>query len=395
MWGAAAEGLSDFFAQADEALQLVENALNTGLSVDRPYPLLTTMEEDLDAVRGAFDISVLDPDDLVPSATVSPEMIAAAAILQRAVLDIIGGAESSRFILRVGLDGTIGGSLRGRVVQGRGKVSFRFGYHGEPTNLPPVKAVFEALDGYADDLLTVCYESGHTAVDGRIWKRELRASPFPNWEFDDFSGFDITREKPAASSIQTIHDAIGNNQDTSLFGWVLNHYSSGWLVCDDGPGEVADFVHVAQDSAATLSLIHVKAAASAQSQRHVAVGPYEVVVSQAAKNIRYLSIDDLAVRLSNCSITRPACWTDGHRVEDRTEFLEALACRTAHDLNRVVIVQPHVSAGLYSSARTEGEPSGVSLHNALRMKLLEALLNTTRASVVGLGADLYVIGSKK
>jgi hypothetical protein len=63
---------------------------------------------------------------------------------------------------------------------------------------------------------------------------------------------------PARQPGQSLRDAIAVADDDSLFAWVVKRFGDGWLVCDDGPGEVADFLHIANDG--TLTIIHVKAA---------------------------------------------------------------------------------------------------------------------------------------
>jgi hypothetical protein len=384
--------MMDFLSQADELLMLVEKVLEAGVVLDQPFPLLAVEENDLSVVRGAFDIAVLHPDDLATT-DLSDELVEAAELLQQAVMVVRGNDQSSSFMIDVGLDGSIGGTLKCRVAEDAGRVGFSFGYHGEPTNGPPVKQILDALEGHAKDLLTIYYESGHTVVRSGIYKRSQRAAPFPNWNFEDFSGFEITREKPPGDSAQKIHDAIGEDDDSSIFGWVAQRYSTGWLICDDGTGEVADFLHIDAVSG-ELSVIHVKAANSGSIHREIAVGPYEVVASQASKNFRYLAEGDLQARLSIPSVDRPACWTDGVRVDGRQEFLEALAVRSVTDLTRIVIVQPHVSEQLYSKVHSDmGRQEGAT-RSTLRLALLETLLNSARASVVGLGADLYVMGSR-
>lgn len=393
IWGSGTDSISDFLMKARDALLLIEDRLATGVSIDQPYPQLASKEEELLSVRGAFDISLLDPTDL-RLAGGSEELVDAAETLHRSIISVVGQDDSCDFVLKVGEKGSVGGELRGRVAEEGGSLTLRFGYPSEPTNEPPVRKALDALRGYGSDILTVYYESGHTIVDRAVWRTDFRASPFPNWRFRSFAEFDITKEKPSRDGTQSIHDAIGKHRDNSLFGWVVQYFSSGWLICDDGPGEIADFVHIASDSDATLSLIHVKGAANTSPSRQIAVGPYEVVASQATKNLQYLSTGLLLDRLKKSSITRPACWVDGLRVDDRTSFLETLACRTARDTNEVVIVQPHVREATYQVAHSDKARTGGSLHNRLRLNLLEALLNSARASVVGLGADLHVIGSK-
>ena len=80
----------------------------------------------------------------------------------------------------------------------------------------------------------------------------------------------------------------------SLFCWIKNCWNvnrdsgnSGWLACDDGSGELADFIHL-DEHQGTLSLIHIKGASTSSPTRGISVGAYEVVVSQAIKNLRHL-----------------------------------------------------------------------------------------------------------
>ncbi len=288
MWARATASMADFLAQADDALSMVEDVMSAGITMDQPYPLLARKEENLGVVKGAFDFSIfLDAANIASVPNVDPDLAEAAELLSDSILEIQGSSTSSNFVLQVGEHGAICGSLSGRINAGKDCVTFNFfGYKGEPTNGPPVRRILTALNLYADSLLTIYFESGHTVVEKALWKREIRSAPFPNWEFHDLRPFDITCEKPPVKGDQKkIHDAIGVAGDTSLFAWVVQHYANGWLICDDGSGEVADFIHISPDRDATLSLIHVKGAASSTARRQIAVGPYEVVSSQAAKKI--------------------------------------------------------------------------------------------------------------
>lgn len=312
----------------------------------------------------------------MPGIDISDELLQAAETLQRAVFAVRGFPGSADFVLNVGLDEAFGGLLR-VVVNPRGDgVEFVVGFDSDsqPTNPAVVREVKDPLD-YSAELLTVYYDSGHM-IDGRsIWSREVRTTPFPRWSFLDFAGFDISREKPAGRSPDEIHRAIGAAGDTSLFYWVVNHYSAGWLTCDDGAGEVADFVHVSQEG--ILSLIHVKGASSTAPSRRVAVGSYEVVASQAAKNF------------VNSAVLRGPT---GIRVGDRREFLDMLDVRDSGDEARVVIVQPHISRPMYHALRGPGGGPAAT-EDYYRLNLLETLLNTIRGSVTSLGADMDVIAS--
>jgi hypothetical protein len=390
VWNKPTPSFADFIAAVIDALDMVAETLASGATLDSPYPLLATESHDLSKVYGAYDVAALGPDDL-PGIDITDELLEAAETLQRAVFAVRGFPGTADFVLNVGLDGAFGGSLR-VVVRPRGDgVEFIIGFDSDsqPTNLAVVREVKDALD-YSAELLTVYYDSGHM-IDGRsIWSREVRTVPFPRWSFLDFAGFDISKEKPPGRAPLEIHRAIGAPGDTSLFHWVVNHYSAGSLTCDDGAGEVADFVHVSP--AGILSLIHVKGASSTASSRRVAVGSYEVVASQAAKNFINLEPVALRSRLATPAGLSRATWTDGIRVGDRREFLDMLAVRDSGDEARVVIVQPHISRPMYGALRGPGGGPAAA-EDYYRLNLLETLLNTIRGSVTSLGADMDVIGS--
>jgi hypothetical protein len=388
VWNRPTADFAEFVALATEVLELVEETAASGGELERPYPILAITSDDLSAVSGAYDIVVATSSDFPVTPDADQDLIDAITILERATLSVQGLPGSADFLVEVGYDGTIGGTLRCAVVAETRGVRFQFGFEPtvNPTNGPVTREILDALE-YSANLLNVYYDSGHM-IDGRtIWLQEVRTMPFPNWSFLDFTGYDITKEKPCTGAPEAIHAAIGQDGDTSLFAWVVKHYSSGWLTCDDGPGEIADFIHLGPDG--ELSLVHVKAAESRNAARRPAVAAYEVVTSQASKNLSYLNVNALTERLLSPRIAAPATWVDGERVPDRTEMIELLQCRGARDKKRVVIVQPHISETM--CAKIEASHDGDA--DTRRMMLLETLLNSARGPVTGLGADLIVIGS--
>jgi len=391
IWNRPTNGTAEFLAVANEALMLVADVMAAGATVDRPFRLLTVEVRSLADVRNAYDLLVVDADSIRLIPDHDEDLLAAAEILDRALLFIDGDPKSSSFYLDVGLDGALGGRLHAQVERVRGRARFSFGYVGHASNPPVVREVFRALEDYGDELLSVYYQSGHTIARQKVWKYELRVSPFEKWEFQDFSGFNICQEKPLSPVPQIIHGTIGTDGDTSLFSWVAQFFSKGWLICDDGSGEIADFIHLAPDS--TLSFIHVKSADSDSPKRGVAVALFEVVVAQAIKNIRYLTLADLKVGLARPTVRNPACWIDGRRVSDRSEFLQMLDGRLPQDESRVVIVQPHLCMPAYERLHSDESDPPQDLPNSLRLTLLETILNSARGTIVASGADIRVIGS--
>jgi hypothetical protein len=390
MWNRQAEDFAQFMAAAIAALELIEETVASGQLLARPFPILAAESHDLSEVRGAYDIVTLTPDDIPTRTDVSDEVIDAAAVLERANFKVIPSPTSADFQLEVGLDGSMGGHVQATVRMKGDRVVFDFGPGEKITNPGPVREILNALK--KDDLFAVYYDSGHVVGPHGIGRRNVSPIPFPNWRFLDFSDFDIGTEKPSKIPAE-IHALTGGPQDITLFGWVAQHYSTGHLICDDGPGEVADFVHISKDD--TLSLIHVKKAESVAPSRSVAVSAFEVVAGQAVKNSRlFIEPDQLKEYIDIPHIPERATWTDGKRVPDRADFLKRLDSLPP-DKKQVVIVQPHVSELIYQRIR-QGSGSGgkASPQEQFRLRMLETLLHSARAAIVALGADLYVIGSK-
>lgn len=384
VWWRPAADFDGFAAAVCELLVLLDNELASG-TTQEAFPYFAAEVTDLAPVKGAFEVTVAGPDNLPPSA--SDELRDAAAFLEAAVLTVEGSPASARFLINIDAPG--GGTAAITPKKARTNVVLDVGLDRTcPPSLTPQRPALDALE-HASRLLTVHYSSGHTFSGGQVWETRIPEAPFPRWRFEDFGGFQIDREKPPYLSGREIHEHAGREGDDSLFGWVVQRFDEGWLTCDDGAGEVADFVHVSPEG--LLSLIHVKGALSAVPGRRVAVGAFEVVVSQAVKNIGFLDYRVLRPRLEQAKSYRQACWSFGVRVPDRTDVLEALELRDATCKKQVVIVQPHVSETTYFGLRRA--PSDPS-EDLLRLRLLEDLLNSAWSTVAGAGADLVVIGGK-
>ncbi len=124
------------------------------------------------------------------------------------------------------------------------------------------------------ELIKCWFESSHAWVGGMIFKTEYRDVDFTNFIWADFENYDIFSEKPLNSSGNLDLNLIGKCK--SIFCWVKNFWSSnwdskdnfitsdanqGWLYCDDGSGEKADFIHFKDGTEEKLlTFIHVKAA---------------------------------------------------------------------------------------------------------------------------------------
>ncbi len=367
---------------------MFEDIEAAGGGLDQPYQVLAQQVTSLNGVSGAFDISVSSADSLPLGPGVDDEMLSAAGWLEDATLIVQPIVGSADFRLEVGLASGTAGTLHCTVAEDGGEFRLTIGLdtNAPATNPKVTRQILDALN-VAAQLISVYYDTGHVLSGRSMYRRQARNNPFPGWVFEDFGGYTITDEKPTSGGPSKIDAAIAEDGDTSLFAWVVHHFNDGWLTCDDRAGEVADFVHLAPNG--DLSLIYVKAAG--KGGRQVSVGPFEEVVTQATKNLRYLDQGTLYETLARPEVIGRASWTKGQRVADRKAFLVQLKNRSARRKKTVVIVQPHVSEAMVQASQPPGvDPAGI---DELRLMLLETLLNASASPVTGIGGQLQVIGS--
>ncbi|WP_091292914.1 hypothetical protein [Amycolatopsis xylanica] len=376
-----------FLAAAGEALDMLELGLVSEAEPEPPFVELAIPETDLGKVRDAFEISVADVDGEQADSAEYEELAERAELLRSAIVAVREVPDSSGVLVEVGLDGAVAGTLLLKPIKVGDGVQLDVRYSDAPSAEPIARRIKEAIgDG---DLLTVHYQSGHAFNNRQVFRENLKSDAFPNLVFEDFTGYRVTKEKPALVKGKSLHDVIGEPGDDSLFAWVVKTFDKGWLLCDDGAGEVADFLHLAEDG--TLTAIHVKAAGSHSPDRRIAVTAFEEVVSQTVKNIRRLRTDDLLARFDGPLLATRAAWHDGVRVAG-ADFLDELKVRVPSDHTKVIIVQPHLLASVHDTAR-EAARLGKTTRDSASLALLDDLLHRTRKSVVTLWADLMVIGS--
>lgn len=376
VWLKRSEGLDDYLSKATWVLERVRRqAEELNPPASAMYPWLATRVAGLSNVHRAFHVSVPALSDVSPD-DVDVDTIAALALLEDAELVVMPGPGAS-FSVGIGSGGSIGGWARFDVSMDGRRVRIAIGWDTNQVSTDQVLArpVLDALRACAG-LLRIHYESGHAIDVKGVWTSNATTAAFSGWRWLDFSGFDVATEKPLPPQGGSIHSAIGAPGDTSLFGWIATNLRSGYLVCDDGAGEVADFVHLDHDE--TLSIIHVKSAGSARS-RNVAVQRYEGVVSQAVKNLALLRGDALLAAMRAPTRAQYATWYEGVRQADRAEFLEFLEARRATSRVRVVVLQPQVNRAAYDNPA-----------NAAKVNLVNTLLNSARGSATGIGADFEV-----
>jgi hypothetical protein len=300
---------------------------------------------DLAEVSGAYEIGVPNIEDLPDVDADLDRLRDAVEVLHRATLRVAAHGSGTAFTAEVALDGVTGGKLGGNVVERNGRRLLDLGFRGEPSDLPTVRCVLDALH-LLSDRLVIRYRSGPAYMHGDVISSRIRSSPFSGWSWESFEGYRIHIEKPVGD----VHAKTAADGDNSLFGWVVRRFDEGWLTCDDGPGQIADFVHV--DPSGVLRLVHVKAAHGVGDRRSMAVVPYQGVVGQAVKNLHFVTEPELLRKRLADGSSGKACWTDGRRVKGRSELLEVLDIRDAPAPAQIVVVQPYVALPTYPRAFT-------------------------------------------
>lgn len=384
IWNGPSESFEHFEDAVAELLWVISEAM-TGAGLEQPFPLLATKLGSLAGVAEAYEMRVQTRAEIEFTTGATDDALAAAELLERALLEVVKSDQTPDFELSVGFDGAMAGVVAVHVSIDQGTPHLQFGIAGHPTAAADFAQIRDALNAYPDHV-SVFYASGHALVSGgAITRPVIRPVAFNGWQWWPCNNCEVTTEKPPGTPGE-MDKAIGLPGDNSIFGLVVANLDAGWLTCDDGPGEVADFVHMALDG--TLTLVHAKGAASNSVNRRVSASSYEVVVSQAVKNTGFLEQIDLVVELSK-NKSRPT-WLDGVREADRTGFLKALATRKQAAPSRVMIVQPHMRKTRYDEL---ADPAYAGSADLLRLQRLETLLNSYGGMLMGYGRQLIVIGS--
>ncbi|WP_078714805.1 hypothetical protein [Agreia bicolorata] len=246
------------------------------------------------------------------------------------------------------------------------------------------------------------YSDGHM-VSGKVaYLPHYSAVPFTGWEWVDFStprAVDVTKEKPirrGATDRRAVNlSRIGEVGDDSLFSWVYDRWGKGrlgFLLCDDGGGEIADFLHLAPpdaDGESLLTFIHAKGGKSEDPNRSLSASAYEVVIAQAIKNLAYVESDAIAAKLLALSATARV-WVDGVSGSDASGFASQLLSRGRKMRRRVVVLHPHTVRGQYETDTEAATPTAKGRHAQLSTLLLEA-----EATCRSVGAQFSVIGAAR
>ena len=221
---------------------------------DSPLPILASPSVDLIGIAQPYDIAFIVPER-------ADDGIEADVDGELRWLHQFG--DSARFEI-ITKDGSP--NFEADVIWADAKLG-RLAFEFEPTSKSDVRLKSRRVDGFngnevekallkiceSPENLTIYFDTGHTYSRGMFYETRFRDARFEDWEWVrmDRDKTIFKNEKPLVGRRFAVEN-LGNADDKSLFGLVARHWPnmdergkpSGWLVCDDGAMESADFIHL-------------------------------------------------------------------------------------------------------------------------------------------------------
>lgn len=383
VWSVRAQSLADLLSDVGALFDRLDMPTAPSTSFD----FLSQPVSDLVKVKDAYSVSVL-PTMLLD---LSGDSVGAAQITRAQEWTYetkysVKPAVNADFAVQVTHRGTDIGTLTVQPSSSGSNVTLS-GIDWQPVD-PEMDCIRAEAEKYLLDVkqVKVHYDSGHCISGGACYVGGF-VDQLVDWKWQNFAGWDIDREKPVPNP--TLAAAIGQATDLSLFGFVVQNYQQGWLTCDDGSGEVGDFVHIDLVHK-KVTLIHVKAASSNLADRSFSVSDYDLVIAQAIRNIRHLDKNQLLKSLkksANYSIAA-ATWCNG-TLDTRAKFIDQVEKMGASFSKELVILQPQLTQQQYSACVA----NGVSPSRSLRFKQINSLVLGAAMAAFGAGATFVAYAS--
>jgi hypothetical protein len=400
IWLGPSRDWPNFVARTESLIDAAAQAIKKPLPNAAPLPILAQPVEGLSVARMAYDLAIIDPETSLPGLEESEKDPWLHEFADAAHFEISPIPDSPSFDAEV---------FWGAESYGKIRYEFSIGSDLSPSVTSQVLAWKTRADHQdavrqlceSCELLTVYYDTGHTYSRGMFYETRFRDARFENWKWLKLQGFDVTAEKPLEGK-KFVIKKIGSDKDNSLFGFTAKHWPildrsarpTGWLICDDGSMESADFIHFDPSAKPPhLTLIHVKAS-SKSGKRQLSVPDYEVVVSQAVKNLRYLDREHISEKLNSNKDNQigAAVWRDGKRQNNRENVLKLLTDAGSNMKKTVCIFQPRATRSEVERLGKQILDGDTDSADVLRLRQLDGLLLAARAECFGLGADFFVLG---
>jgi hypothetical protein len=381
-----------------ELSKLVSNATQEELS---PIHTLSYSTTDINNVRGAYDFSLADIDTFHDADDSNRTLDLFKEIQNEFRFELNSSAPSSQeavlvnvFHIDENLSESYCGAIEAKPVLTKSGVTFDVKLNanrGKTVRLKKFSRIFNS-----PRFIRLWYESGHVLSDGRIHLISYRDVIFNDFDWIDFGEYDVSKEKPLNAQNKLDLNLIGLSN--SLFCWTKNNWPNnvplcylnntslgdGWLICDDGAGEKAGFLHMIEiNGDYHLTFIHIKAAGSNNNTRQISVGAHDIVLNQAIKNIRHLDRCSFvkAIKESLSRSTANLVWENNIQ-KSLSDFVTYLDTVSTKIVSHVVVIQPH-------TRKTYHQNSG---HQHVR-KQLDTLLHNARYVISSVGATFNIFGS--
>ncbi len=402
VWIGPSASWSEFTGRMEHILDQAADRTLGPLPDTPTVPILAQPSMSMDDVSAPYDVALIVPEELIAGPAQNGD--------EERLLQQFGDA--ARFEIHPVAGGP---HFEADIFWGDEELG-RLAYQFEPRDDGEVRINVEKKDwkddnDHQDEIFKICrdagnltvyFDTGHTFSRGQIYQTQFRDMPFQDWRWVNMDGVAVEDEKPLDGKRFAV-ERVGDD-DTSLFGLVVRHWpfledrgqQTGWLVCDDGSMESADFIYFEDRSdPPQLSLIHVKGSGTkeeSRANRRLSVTDYEVVTGQAVKNLRHIDRGRLIEKLEANKHTtlRDAVWHDGVRQDDREGVLAALNAAGSNMKKNVIVLQPRVRKAEYDNVRSAIAAGGMN-KNVLILKQLDTLLLAARAECFGLGATFEVI----
>lgn len=404
IWIGPTQSWEEFIGTIRIILDRAANRMDDAARPDRPLPVLASAVAALEGIEQPYDLALVVPEQV--HAGDGPVDEDENRWLQQfadaARFDVIPVSGSANFQVDVFW-----------ADEKLGRLAFQF------KNMlgADIRLQIRKVDGFDNDArdaeilqvcrqpenLTVYFDTGHTFARGHFYETRFRDARFLDWQWVSMAQDNTAfwQEKPLDGKRFAV-EIVGNADDSSLFGMVARHWpnleergrQTGWLVCDDGAMESADFIHINNISdPPELTLIHVKGSGSDNENRELSVSDYEVVVGQAVKNLRHIDRGLLREKLAGNAegVLQNAVWHNGERQENREEFLEMLDGLGSNLKKKVVVFQPRTRRSVYDGVRANMDAGNPDRYDVRRMQQLDALLLGARSDCFSLGADFHVM----
>jgi len=278
---------------------------------------------------------------------------------------------------------------------------------------------FDTLDAeLGPKAFVIRFDSGHVLNGERLYLPMPPTALFRDWKWVKFGkpGYDVTKEKPKKWTVMRScrnFENVKSDSANDLFSFLVKNVETWeplasraewYALCHDQPQEVADFV-VLVPSDRLMAHIHVKGAKSGDRNRRVAIGAYDLVVTQAIKNLPRLDVGTLLATLekgpsSDHEAGQFVVYKNGKDVKkdmDCAPFMTALRKMTSWPLlaRKVVIFQPHGRASLWLPKVDEWDSSidRLSIPEIQPVLMLSSLLLDAKIACMRVDAEFSVWGT--